>query len=40
MKIQFYFLVILLLIVTPHNKINAESSDSKNIYQNQINWLL
>ena len=40
MKILAYFLIIFLIAISPLNNTSAESNDSKDIYQNQINWLL
>ena len=40
MKILAYFFIILSLVVMPLQNTYAQSDKSKNIYQNQINWLL
>ena len=40
MNILAYFLIIFLLVISPLDYLNADTDNSKNIYQNQINWLL
>tara|TARA_Y100000768_G_scaffold387285_1_gene378091 strand:- start:1079 stop:2194 length:1116 start_codon:yes stop_codon:yes gene_type:complete len=40
MKILAYFFIVLSLVVMPLQNTYAQSDKSKNIYQNQINWLL
>ena len=40
MKIQAYFYIILLVTTTQISHVNADASKNKDIYQNQINWLL
>jgi len=40
MNILAYLLIVFLLAISPLNHLDADINNSKNIYQNQINWLL